>query len=92
MEKKYEKDIEINHLRNHIDRAFMTSMIAYVATFAYAIDSCVFSPFAPTLIAPGTVLSASELSATTFHIGASISDLLGHNTYNNSDDLSKYEK
>ena len=90
-DKQYVKEIELNRLKAHSDRAFFTSIGAYIATAACAVGSIVFPPAAPALIAAGTVCYASGVSATAVQIGTTISDAVENHTYNNADDISKYE-
>ena len=91
LDKKYDKDIELNRLKDHSFRAFVTSMGAYAATVACGIGCFVFPPAAPALAAVGVACYATGASATAVQIGTTISDAVENHTFRNTDDISKYE-
>ena len=65
-------------------------MGAYVASAGCFIGSCIFSPAAPALLPVGGVLYGVGASASVVQLGTAISDVVENNTYNNTEDISKY--
>lgn len=49
-----------------------------------------FSPAAPALLPVGGVLYGVGASASVVQLGTAISDVVENNTYNNTEDISKY--
>ena len=90
-EPQYIKDIELNRLSVHSWRALFTSIGAYVASAGCIIGSCVFPPAAPALLPVGGVLYGVGASANVVQLGTTISDIVENKTYNNTEDISKYD-
>ena len=67
-----------------------TSMGAYVASAGCFIGSCIFPPAAPALLPVGGVLYGVGASANVVQLGTTISDIVENKTYNNTEDISKY--
>lgn len=91
IEKVYDKDIELDHLKKHSLRAYITSIGAFVASTGCYIGAIVFPPAAPALVAAGNVLTAAQIGSCAVGIGTEISDNIDNNTYYNTDNISKYE-
>ena len=92
LEKVYDKDIEIDRLKKHSLRAYITSIGAMVASTGCFIGSIIFPPAAPALLTVGGALYAAELGASAVGVGTQISDYIENKTYYDTDDLSNYEK
>ena len=84
--------MELDRLKDHSFRAFVTQIGAYVASAACYIGSAVFPPAAPALITAGGLLSTVSISAGAVGLGTGISDSIERSTYYNTDDISNYEK
>ena len=78
-------------MSSHSDRAILTQCIAYIASWGCMIGSAVFPPASPVLIPAGIICGSSGVAAYGVQIGTYISDAIENHTFNNTDDISKYE-
>ena len=91
LDKKYDKDIELNRLEAHSFRAAITTVGAMFAGFGCVIGSCVFPPAAVVLVPAAGALFASETAAGAVMLGTKISDMVENYIFDHTDDISKYE-
>ena len=92
LDKVYVKDIELNRLKDHSLRAAMTTIGTSIATAGCFIGAFVFPPAAPAFLTVGGLLYGSAIGSGATLLGTRISDTVENKTFNNTDDISKFEE